>query len=193
LALAVGILESQERERTGTPVTFPPDVPRQYTPEGFESAVREALAACPDAGVAFAHVDCSEFPCLAFFSQPSGTYNHGADRLQECSSWTDRFEASGQANSRFMTDEGLREYSMLSPRPSGAVSDENAGKRWQARLQQGEEELMAAWGGRELTELEQLDEQIAFWNDVGGGDENSERILQGLEVKRRELLQDQAR
>jgi hypothetical protein len=37
-------------------------------------------------------------------------------------SWTDRFEASGQANSRFMTDEGIREYSMaLTPTQRGCV------------------------------------------------------------------------
>jgi hypothetical protein len=126
------------------------------------------------------------------FSQASGTYNHGVDSLQECSSWRDRFEASGQANSRFMTEEGTREYSMLSPRPSGGESDENDGKRWQARVQQGEDELLAAWGGRELTELEQLDEQIAFWNEFGGEDESTQRRMEGLEVKRRELLAEQA-
>jgi hypothetical protein len=148
LAVAVDILEAQERERVGVPLAFPEDLPPQYRPEQFEAEIRAALAGCPETGLELAHIECDEFPCMAFFSQPEGTSHHGVDRLRACDSWKTRFASSGQASSRFMTDQGVREYSVVSPSPA-MTPDKNANKRWQARLAQGTEELMLAWGGRD--------------------------------------------
>ncbi len=80
LALAEGVLRAKERAEIGDPVPFPDGVPPQYTPDGFASALNEALEACPGTGLALAHVDCSEFPCMAFFTQPRGRMNHRGRR-----------------------------------------------------------------------------------------------------------------
>jgi hypothetical protein len=74
-------------------------------------------------------------------SPKSGWVQCGVDALP---SWQERFEAGGHASSRFVTDEGMVEYSMLAPSPADAPpGDENSGKRWKVRLQQGAEDLLA--------------------------------------------------
>ncbi len=82
-----------------------------------------------------------------------------------------------------MTDDGPREFSSATPRPTGALFDENAGKRSQVRHEEGVAALMDAWGGRDFTELEKLDQQISFWREVDGGEER----LEDLETQRAKL------
>ena len=183
LGAATALLAAVERERVGTPSPFPADLPPQYRPEGFEAAIRDALSECPESGLKLAHVDCDEFPCMAFFSQPAGSYNHAADSLRTCEGWKTRFHEQGQANSRFMTDGGLAEWSSLTPRPEGADFDENASKRWKLRLDQGEAALMDAWGGRELSPIEKVDEQIAFWREL-----DNEEMIAEAQAKRARLV-----
>ncbi len=179
LALVTSIMDAQVTERVGTPVSFPDDLPEPYTYAGFEPAVRNAVESC-DSSLELAHIDCSEFPCMAFFSQPRGSMNHAVGALRACHVWRQTFrDHGGQANSRFMTDEGLVEYSVAVPRPADSDFDDNASKRWHSRLEEGEAALMEVWGGRELTELEEIDESIKFWRRAG----NEERVRE-LEARR---------
>jgi hypothetical protein len=109
LSLAEGILRAQEHEKLGDPVPFPADLPPQYRPEGFEHAIRAALAACDRLGdVELSHVDCSEFPCLAFFRPAPPSYGHQLDALWKCDALNDEFSSeAGGGNNMLMTDAGL--------------------------------------------------------------------------------------
>ncbi len=200
LEFASGVISAQIEEKVGTPVPFPDDIPRQYTADGFEAAVRSALAQCDTVGLEIARIDCSEFPCMAYFSQPEGTYNHGAGALRECDGWRSHFNSGGQSNAGFMTDNGYVEYSMLSPYPISVDRDENASTRWSARLEEGRAWLMDEWNGRELTELEDVDRSLAFWREVreerlleesGTPDTRGiDEIITREESKRAKLLED---
>ena len=191
LAFAQGVLHAQEHAKIGDPVPFPEDLPLQYTPAGFEDAVRDAMRLCPDSGLHLARVDCSEYPCMAFFTQPEHAWNHALDDLRGCDAWRDRFgKGGGQGNSSFMTDGGIVEYSMVSvatvdPDANWFDHDENASTRWTNRYEQGKEALMAELGGREFTPLEQIDQQIDFWKTVG-----NEELLPDLLAQRARLVAD---
>lgn len=123
------------------------------------------------------------FPCIAYFVRTDGAYPHAADALKRCDGWARRFDAAFHVDARFMTDDGPAEYAALSPFPDGTAFDDNADRRWKLRLELGEAELMDAWGGRELTELEILDEKIGFLRDAG----EDEAVLAELEAKRAAL------
>lgn len=165
LEFASNVIDRQVEERTGTPVPFPEDIPPQYTGEGFETAVHEALAECGVDGLELALVDCSEFPCMAFFSQTTKSYNHAVGDLRSCEGWTKRFERGGTANSSFMTNDGVAEYSMASVYPRHTDSDENSSTRFRTRLAEGESALMELWGGREFTELEGIEMKLEILRD----------------------------
>lgn len=62
LAMARGQLSAIE----GTPQPWPAELPAAYRPEGFEATARSVADALP--GTKLASVDCSEYPCLAFFT-----------------------------------------------------------------------------------------------------------------------------
>jgi hypothetical protein len=190
LALARAVLAAQERERVGVPVPFPENLPAIYTPAGFEGAVRQALAECPQAEVELARVDCSEYPCFASFLQPTGGMNHAIQGLLACPGWTSRFDnpRRGQGNTSFMTDEGPVEWSYVIPTPADVTVEdqENAGKRWQLRFDETEEALMNSGGGRPFTELERLDQQLDFWEEHADqvGEEATADIVAELRARR---------
>jgi hypothetical protein len=185
LALAIGLLDAADRARVGMPAGFAEDLPAQYTPDGFRSAVEAALAACPGSGLALAKVDCGEFPCLAYFSQPTGTVGRGLDALKACPAWSDAFGAGETATGSFMTDAGVKEYSLAMPRPPGSTGDGAARQRFRARREDGEAALMRAWDGRELTELEKIDQSIAFFG--AQDDPKSRAIVEKLREERKAL------
>ena len=146
LALAEGILRAQEHDKVGDPVPFPDDLPEQFRPDAFEEAVRRALDKCaPAGGLALHHVDCSEYPCMVFFRQDRGSYNHAAESLGQCALWKEQFGPSATSgNGHFMTDAGIVEYSYASPMPDDQWwGDENLGKRVGLRGDSGREQLMA--------------------------------------------------
>lgn len=62
LALARGQIAAIE----GTPQPWPADLPAAYSAAGFEATARSVSAAVP--GTKLVSVDCSEYPCLAFFT-----------------------------------------------------------------------------------------------------------------------------
>jgi hypothetical protein len=195
LALAEGIIDAQIKAQTGTPEEFPEGLEPQYTPEGFENAVLEAMEGCPGIEVELAFTDCGEFPCMAFFSQPEGGYNHAIGKLRNCESWRNRFAPGGQANHSFMTDQGKVEYSMASPRPPGWTGDENSGTRWNYRLEQGRTQLMDMWGGREPTPLEEVESSLVFWNrlaeDPDWPEGEFDDTIAELEAQRATLLAEE--
>lgn len=196
LALASEIIDAGMREHTGAPEVFPPDLLPQYTADGFEAAVLGAMEDCPDISVALVHVECSEFPCMAFFSQPLGTYNHALGALLSCAAWRNSFDSSGSANASFMTEGGPVEYSMAAPRPTGFDFDDNAQIRWKYRYDQGRAFLMDEWGGVDPTELDEVEQQLEFWHNVAEGDperaESIGTILADLEAKRTRLITEDA-
>jgi hypothetical protein len=189
LALAQGVLEAQEHEKVGDPVPFPDDLPPQYRPDGFEDAVRRVLDACAATGLELGHVDCTEFPCIAFFRPSAVSYGQQIRALGSCDGWQRVFERwSGGSNDLFMTDDGVMEYSYTAPTPDGVELDpQNEFKRFVLRGTAGAEQLMADVDGRELTELEQLDANIAMVRQGGGSDE----MVLELEAQRERLLEKQ--
>ena len=88
-----------------------------------------------------------------------------------------------------MTDEGVREYSVASPHPPMGRMDENALKRADLRRDESRAELLAMWGGREPTELEQLDQSIAFLRGIDA--EEMAPQIEALEKQRAELAAKQ--
>jgi hypothetical protein len=188
LAFATRLAEAERLARVGAPVPFPEDLPAAFRPDGFENAVRGALADC-DTTLVLDHVDCSEFPCWAWFSQPPGSMNHAGDNLTGCAAWTDRFGSAPQssANGTLMSDErGPLEYALVGPHPEDMDWDDNASKRFHARMEDGRQQLMDAWGARDPTEEENLDADIAFWRtQLDKGLESAAGILDDLERKKK--------
>jgi hypothetical protein len=191
LAFASGILRAQEHEKIGDPVPFPDGLAPQYGPEGFEDAVSEAMRACPDSGLHLARVDCSEYPCMAFFTQPENSWNHAIEDLRSCAAWRDQFgKMGGQANDSFMTDDGVVEFSMASvsaEQELGEMGDQNSTTRWTNRLDQGKQALMAELDGRDFTPIEQIDEEIEFWQLVG-----HDELVPELQARRAKLVAEAA-
>ena len=186
VALAEGLLRAQEHEKVGDRVPFPDDLPPQYTPAGFEDAVRRALAACPSSGLEVRRVDCSEFPCMMFFGQARGSYNHAIEGFSKCDAWREQFPGQwlGGGNDLFMTDHGIVEYSYAAPAPEDFVSDENVGKRQSLRATEGRSQMMADADGRDLTQVEQLDLAIEMFSSMEGHEES----VAELEAQRAKLV-----
>ncbi len=190
LALALGVLEAAEIERMGTPVPFPEDLAEELRPENFERNVRDAVAACPDADVRLARIDCEEYPCMAFFSQPNGGSNRAADDLRNCAAWQERFgTGGGQASYAYMADDGVHSYLVATPSALGEASDDNGGRRFVLRHEEGRAELLPEWDGRELTELEALDHLISLWRE--NATEEMMPYIEGLEKQRTQLAAKQ--
>jgi len=187
LALAEAVFRAQEHDKVGDPVPFPDGLAPQYTPEGFEDAVRDTMRACPRPARRLARVDCNEFPCMAFF-----VHDQGADEedVSPCERWTELFgPMGGMATDQFVTKDGLVGFSMQSVAPIDAEPsfDPNNQLRWTKRLEEGKAQLMADVDGRELTELEQLDRQIEFMREWGAGEE----IIPALEARRSKLAAEE--
>ena len=191
LAFAQGVLEAKGQPPYEGPIPFPDELGPQFRAAGFEQAVNDVLRSCPDRGLRVANVDCSEYPCMAFFTQPEGSMNHVADELRNCDAWKKTFGLTGgTANASFMTDDGVVEYSMLAANPYDPDDDPppydpNAGKRFMDRVEQGKQRLMAELGGREYTPLEQIDQQIAFFEKA------NDTTLADLEAQRAKIIAEQ--
>lgn len=182
LAVATGILDAQQREAVGTPVPFPDDLPDAYRPETFEANVRRGLQECPGTGLELAFVDCSEYPCFAWFG--------GDDvwALRRCPWWAERYTnpAIDQASGSLITATGERRYTGLGERPPGGHDplDDNAMQRFQLRNQEAVDLLQEAWDARELTDQERDDRMVGFWRErAQAGDEGAERMLEMLEAE----------
>jgi hypothetical protein len=187
LALAEAVFRAQEHEKVGDPVPFPDGLAPQYRPEGFEDAVRDTMRACPRPARRLARIDCTEFPCMAFFM-----HDPGADEedVPPCERWTDLFgPMGGMATDQFMTKDGLVGFSMQSVAPIDVEPsvDPNNQLRWTKRLEEGKAQLMGEVDGRELTELEQLDQQIELMRQWGAGEE----IIPALEARRAKLAAEE--
>ena len=75
----------------------------------------------------------------------------------------------------------------VAPIEAGPSFDPNTQLRWTKRLEEGKAQLMADVDGRELTELEQLDQQIVFMREWGAGDD----IIPALEARRAKLAAEE--
>jgi hypothetical protein len=189
LALAEGVLRAKEHEAVGDPVPFPDGLAPQYTPGGFEDAVKEAMRVCPDSGLQLKRVDCSEFPCMAFFTPTGRETDDEVSDLSTCDAWTERFGImGGMASLDFMTDKGVTQFVMKSVAPADSWSfDENEQLRWNRRTDEGKAQIMADVGGRDLTKIEQLDRTIESLREFGHND-----LLPALEAQREQLLQKES-
>ena len=190
LALAEAVFRAQEHEKVGDPVPFPDGLAPQYRPEGFEDAVRDTMRACPRPARRLARIDCNEFPCMAFFMHDQGADDQDGE-IPPCERWTELFgPMGGMAGDQFMTESGLVELSMRSVAPIEAEPsfDPNNQLRWTKRLEEGKAQLIADAGGRELTEIEKIDQQIAFMREYGGFEE----FLPALEARRAKLAAEES-
>ena len=188
LALAEAVFRAQEHEKVGDPVPFPDGLAPQYRPDGFEDAVRDTMRACPRPARRLARIDCNEFPCMAFFVHDQGADDQNVE-IPPCDRWTELFgKVGGMASDQFITDNGLVGFSMQSVAPIEVEPsfDANNQLRWTKRLEEGKAQLMAEVDGRELTELEQLDQQIEFMRQYGGED-----LIPALEARRGKLAAEE--
>ena len=193
LAFATKLWEAERVARLGTPVGFPAGLDPAFRPDGFESAVRDVLEECPDVNLTLDHVDCSEFPCFAWFAQPEGSGNQGERGITSCPGWVERFGrgATSNANDTLVSDDkGVLAYAMIGPHPREMDWDENLSKRFDARLEDGRDRLMDRWGAREATPLETLDADLAFWRKrADEGFEGAAPFIEDLEGRRQRLLE----
>lgn len=63
------LAESRLRQVGGAPLPWPDDADARLEPENVAAVVGEALAAVEDEGDLL-DLDCSEYPCIAYFGQP---------------------------------------------------------------------------------------------------------------------------
>jgi hypothetical protein len=190
LAFAQRVLEANEQPPYEGPVPFPDDLGPEFRPEGFDNAVNKVLQSCPDLELHLSHADCSEYPCMAFFTQPEGSWNQAVDELRACDAWQSTFgRTGGTANGSFMTDHGVVEYGMLAGNPydenDPPARDNNAWTRFMDRVDQGKQRLMTQLGGREYTPLEQIDQQIESLQT------GTEAALADLRAQRAKLVAEQ--
>ncbi len=71
-----------------TPLSFPAELPEQYSPQGFERVAIEAAKTC-GMGLDVVAVDCSEFPCIAWTLATDPKVLRYS--MSECSVWKEAF------------------------------------------------------------------------------------------------------
>ncbi len=187
-SVATWLLDSYVRQDSWAPLPFPEFIGTQYQAEGFEDAVRTAVRSCPETELALAHVDCSEFPCMAFFSQPVNSFCNGVDRLENCESWRSRFYRFSREPSFLMSEDGRLEYCVVVPWPTGVAEREYAESRLTDRYRRGRSALMELWNAREPNPVDRIDEEIDFWLSIDDGSPEMlpihEEIVVDLEAER---------
>jgi hypothetical protein len=190
--LAAALTTARQLDEIGRPRPFPPDLPDKYREPMVTEVARKVVLTCPELGLDLRRVDCSEFPCLAFFV--------GSEQVNptRCSTWVDVY-GGGVTNSSgvLVGADGERlHYNLVGPGiPQDLVPPEpqpepedgmfvqsNGMKRLRARGQEAREEVMAAYGARELTEAEKREDSRDFWGRLADeGDEGAQKMLEMLE------------
>jgi hypothetical protein len=192
IELASAIGTTHQLARIGRPTPFPDGLPEQYREAGFGRVARVVVSACPELHADLRKVDCSEFPCLALYVQPSD-----APDPSSCSAWSDAFHETGVTSSSgvLVGEDGERlRFSLMGPKlPEGfepppdpplEVEDvpmSNAMARLRQRGQDARDEVIDALGAREMTEAEQRDVQRAFWSEAAKTDPRAATMLDNLE------------
>jgi hypothetical protein len=75
-------------ESVPPPIPFPPDVPKAYTPQGFQSVALEAARSCGLHLDVFA-IDCTEFPCISWTRAMDSSVRTFS--MDACAPWTEAF------------------------------------------------------------------------------------------------------
>jgi len=177
LAAATALMDARQLDEYGTPNPFPADLPAVYSDEEFyAAAVSEALESCSIDGLALQHVDCSEYPCLAWLLSDGP----GAHAIKDCPSWREHFPRDGiaSANGSFMRGDEPARYVAIGEWSPEHPSDDNGIKRVKLRFDQGRAAVIEELGGRELTEYEQWEQSVAFWRRQAEEDEGAARMLE---------------
>jgi hypothetical protein len=101
-------------ESVPPPIPFPPDVPKAYTPQGFQNVALEAARSCGLHLDVFA-IDCSEFPCISWTRALDPTVRTFS--MDACAPWTDAFSGAIVIGSFSANDDRSQEERYLAWMP----------------------------------------------------------------------------
>lgn len=93
-------------ESVPPPIPFPPDVPKAYTPQGFQNVALEAARSCGLHLDVFA-IDCSEFPCISWTRALDSSIRTFS--MDACAPWTEAFGGAIVIGSFNANDDQSRE------------------------------------------------------------------------------------
>lgn len=153
-----GQLAMERAVNLGTPVPWPADTPFDYTPEGFQRRVAQAIEDCaPDVDIV--GIDCAEPPCLAQLRTPDvpgeitlfdeqGWWNRVA---MTCPHWTDAYGEGGYLATHPVEceDGDIQQVTLLGwatrDDVPGAPQDEDATANQERRLDLRRRMAVADW------------------------------------------------
>jgi hypothetical protein len=198
LDLAAAVATARQLEREGRPEPFTDDVPEKYREAAVTEVVKEVVEACPELGLTLRRVDCSEYPCMAWFvGEPD------SEEPWRCKPWVDAYGAGGATSSHTLIDadgQRFRTYGLgpydpereRSPDPmeidSSCMSNESA--RMTSRYQAEMDALASDLGARERTTVEQHEDELAsLQRRAAAGDE---RAAQAFEVLKERWAEEDA-
>lgn len=182
LNLAQALWDQSLAAAAGEPIAFPEALPAAYTPQEFETTVDQIIANCQEQDLVKRHVDCDEYPCLAFLTGGS---------LRKCPGYAKAFPSAWATSSsdKISLEVGDIAFTAIGPLAEGhTAGGENGSKRKQRRLELGKQLLFDDLGGVELSETERLDREIVFWRAQSkAGNEAAEQMLKLFESRRAAL------
>jgi hypothetical protein len=180
LRVAQQLWDHSASAAAGTPVPFTADVPPAFQPANFAATVERLTEQCPDAEVELVHTDCTEYPCMAWLRTSESS------ALTSCAAWRETYgDTASSRSGRIPTADGDVRFVAVGPLADDVVvaDRENASKRLKARWEAGEATLFDELGGVELTEIEKLERDVAFWRRAAETNEAAGAMLERFEAQ----------
>lgn len=148
VAMVDALLASTHDEIEGVAAPFPADDP-SVLPEAFQQRLNAAQQACPDMTVD--HVDCDEYPCVAWVRDPCPA---ASDELRSDGAWIRNVTLGDGRPAHWQTlelrsadDEGVSAFDR-------AVASSNVARRAETRLRRAKVAIQEVTGAREMTDVE---------------------------------------
>jgi hypothetical protein len=197
LDLAVAIATERQLEKEGMPQQFLADTLDEYREAAVAAVARKVVETCPELGLTLRRVDCSEYPCVAWFLG-GGDAGYPGD----CQAWKDAYGSlNATASDTLIGPDGQRlqlrgigpvEPHRVEPKPTSAEEEERIAsrrgehsRRLLTRRRNERDGVVDELGAREETEAERREDQrantLAFWqHQADEGDDSAAQMVETL-------------
>jgi hypothetical protein len=194
LDLAVAVATQHQREKEGLPQPFLADTLDKYREAAVTEVARKVVETCPELGLTLRGVDCSEYPCVAWFLGGGDAGDPG-----DCQAWKDAYGSlNATASDTLIGPDRQRlqlrgigpvEPHRVEPKPTPAELEEQVARRrgehslrLLTRRRNERDGLVDELGAREETEAEKREDQLALWQRLADeGDESAAQMVEALE------------
>ncbi|MEZ4241820.1 MAG: hypothetical protein R3F59_37865 [Myxococcota bacterium] len=195
LALAEAVATERQQHEEGTPEPFLADTRDAYREAAVAAIARAVVETCPELGLTLRRVDCSEYPCMAWFL---GGADAGAPVA--CPAWKDAYGTrSATAGDSLVGPDGQPiqvfgigpvEPERTEPPPTPAEAEARIAcgrgehtRRLLTRQRNERYDVADEFGAREQTAAEQRQDDIAFWQRIADeGDESAQHMVDMMQA-----------